>query len=289
MSDGTERSRIGLVLEGGAMRALFTAGVLDAMMEEQLRFDGIVGVSAGAAFGCNYKSGQIGRVLRYNLRFCRDHRYCSWRSWLRTGDLFGADFCYHELPETLDPFDGLAFAKDPTEFYLVCTDVTTGEACYHRCDRADVACFEWMRASASMPLVSRIVEVEGGRYLDGAIADAVPLRFFEEQGYAKNVVILTRPAGYLKTPSSAMPLLKIAYRRYPALLQKLAERHLRYNEAVRYAEEQAEAGKVLLIRPPETLPIDRVSHDRDRIERTYAAGRAEAARRMSEIRAFLAR
>ena len=154
----------GLVLEGGAMRGIFTVGILDCMMENNIVFDGIIGVSAGAAFGCNYKSEQKGRALRYNKRFCRDKRYCSWQSWLKTGDIFGADFCYHELPAKLDVFDIETFEKNPTEFYLVCTDIENGKPYYYKCLKGDDECFEYMRASASMPLVSNIVELNGRKY-----------------------------------------------------------------------------------------------------------------------------
>ncbi len=278
----------GMVLEGGAMRGLFSAGILDVMMENQIRADGLIGVSAGAAFGCNYKSGQIGRVLRYNKKYCRDLRYCSWRSWFRTGDLFGAVFCYHELPDKLDPFDCAAFEADPMEFYLVCTDVLTGEAVYHRCPQADPECFEWMRASGSMPLVSRIVNIDGGRYLDGAMADSIPLRFFEQIGYDKNLVILTQPEGYLKKPSAAMPLLRLVYRKYPRLLQAMEHRHEKYNETVRYVEEQAAAGRVLLLRPESPLPIKRITRDPDLLQKTYELGRHQAERRLKELKEFFA-
>ena len=278
----------GMVLEGGAMRGLFSAGILDVMMENQIRADGLIGVSAGAAFGCNYKSGQIGRALRYNKKYCRDPRYCSWRSWLRTGDLFGAEFCYHELPDKLDPFDCAAFEADPAEFYLVCTDVLTGNAEYHRCPQADPECFEWMRASGSMPLVSRIVNIGGGQYLDGAMADSIPLRFFEGLGYDKNLVILTQPAGYRKKPSAAMPLLRFIYRKYPRLLQAMEHRHEKYNETVRYVEAQAAAGRVLLLRPESPLPIKRITRDPDLLQKTYELGRRQAEQRLKELREFFA-
>ena len=176
------------------MRGLFTAGITDAMMAHGITFDGIIGVSAGAAFGCNIKSKQPGRALRYNLAYSRDPRYCSVRSLLTTGNLYG-DFCYHELPERLDLFDNAAFAASPIAFYVVCTDVDSGNAVYHRLDRADYNDLEWIRASSSMPLVSRIVEVDGYRMLDGGIADSIPLRQFQEFGYEKNIVILTQPRG----------------------------------------------------------------------------------------------
>lgn len=280
-------NKLGLVLEGGAMRGLFSAGVMDVMMGHGIRFDGIIGVSAGAAFGCNYKSGQIGRVLRYNKRFCREKRFCSWYSLLTTGDLFGAEFCYHELPEKLDIFDCDAFEKDPAEFYLVCTDVHTGKAHYQRCDRVDADCFEWMRASASMPLVSRIVKVGGGEYLDGAIADSIPLRFFESAGFSRNVVILTQCAGFSKHPSRALPLLKLALRKYPKLIETLAKRHENYNETIRYIEQQEKQGSVFLLRPESPLPCGRICHDPDLLQQTYDLGRAAAVKKLSALTEFV--
>jgi len=176
----------GLVLEGGAMRGLFTAGVLDVFMENNVKFDGIVGVSAGACFGCNYKSGQPGRVIRYNRRFARDPRYCSWTSLVRTGDLFNADFCYRELPMALDVFDAAAYAANPMEFHVVATDCATGKAVYRRLGKADDESFRWIQASASMPLVSRPVRIGSGEYLDGGLSDGIPLRYFESLGYSRN-------------------------------------------------------------------------------------------------------
>lgn len=146
--------KCGLVLEGGAMRGLFTAGVTDVFMENGIAFDGAVGVSAGAAFGCNYKSYQPGRAIRYNTRFCRDKRYCSIRSLITTGDMFGADFCYHEIPEKLDVFDFDTYENSAMEFYVVCTDVETGKPVYHRCDTMNSRELEWLRASASMPMAA---------------------------------------------------------------------------------------------------------------------------------------
>ncbi len=278
---------VGLVLEGGAMRGLFTAGVLDVLMERGVNFDGIVGVSAGAAFGCNYKSRQPGRVLRYNLRYCRDWRYCSWRSWMLTGDLFGADFCYRELPDELDPFDAATFAADPTEFILVCTDIVRGEAVYHECTEADRECYEWMRASASMPLVSRIVKIGDGKYLDGALADSIPLEFMEKRGYERNVVILTQPAGYVKKPVRLMPLLKVIYRKYPRMVEALKKRHLVYNAEVACAEARQAAGAALIIRPETPLPVGRISHSPEKLRRTYELGRAAAEKDFRKIAGFI--
>jgi predicted patatin/cPLA2 family phospholipase len=192
----------GLVLEGGAMRGLFTVGILDALMENGFVFDGAVGVSAGAVFGCNIKSGQIGRALRYNLAFCRDKRYCGFHSLVTTGNYYNADFCYRTIPHTLDWFDVEAFRNNPMDFYVVATRAVTGDAVYHNCLSGDDGDIDWLRASASMPLASRPVCINGKKYLDGGIADSVPIRFFEDIGYNRNVIILTQPESYQKTKKS---------------------------------------------------------------------------------------
>ncbi len=279
--------KFGLVLEGGAMRGLFTAGALDVFMEHGIVFDGLIGVSAGAAFGCNLKSGQKGRVLRYNKRYCRNWRYCSWRSLFLTGDLFGADFCYRRLPEELDPFDNAAFESDPMEFFLVCTDVVSGEPVYHRCDKADRNSMEWMRASASMPLVSSLVKIDGHLYLDGAITDSIPLNFMERNGYRKNVVILTQPEGYVKKATSLQWLLNLLYRKYPELLKAVAKRHILYNEQMAYARRRRDEGSALVIRPERALPIRRITHDPELLQETYNAGRRTAEKQLDRVRAFM--
>ncbi len=273
----------GLVLEGGAMRGLFTAGVLDVLMENEIWLDGTIGVSAGAVFGCNYKTRQIGRVLRYNKRFCRDWRYCSTRSLLLTGDLFGATFCYETLPRELDLFDYEGYARNPMPFYVVVTDVDTGEAVYHLCERADGEYMDWFRASASMPLVSRPVKIGGRRYLDGGTADSIPLAYFESIGYERNLVVLTQPEGFVKEPSSGVGLMKCFY---PAIAQTMAHRHEDYNRATAYVKQREEAGAALVIRPEAKLDISRVEHDPERMQRVYDQGRLAAQKRLDEIRGF---
>ena len=263
----------GLVLEGGAMRGLFTAGVLDVLMERGITFDGLIGVSAGACFGCNYKSGQIGRVIRYNKRFARDPRYCSWKSLFTTGDLFGAEFCYRTLPEILDPFDVKAFESNPMEFHIVATDCATGKPVYKCLDKADRNTFDWIQASASMPLVSRPVAIDDGLYLDGGLSDGIPLKYFENIGYESNLVITTRPHGYRKFPRKRMCLVKPFLRRYPAIYDALKNRHVWYNETLAYIDSRVAAGKAILIAPKEPLPISRVCHDPDTMQRIYDIGR----------------
>ena len=287
IKESTNGRKVGLVLEGGAMRGIFTAGVLDVFMENGIAFDGIVGVSAGACFGCNLKSKQIGRALRYNKKYCADWRYWSIRSLLLTGDLFGAQFCYHRLPSELDPFDWETFLSNPAEFFLVCTDMVTGEPVYHKCAERGYECLEWMRASASMPIVSTIVEINGGKYMDGAVADSIPLAFMEKQGYAKNVVILTQPPGYVKHKQPLMGLAKLIYRKYPKFLEAFAKRHLLYNEQLKYVQKQAEEGRALVIRPKAPLPVKRLTSKPELLQQTYDIGREAATRILPEVKRFL--
>ncbi len=277
----------GLVLEGGAMRGLFTAGVLDVLMENGIWLDGTIGVSAGAVFGCNYKSKQIGRVLRYNKRFCRDWRYAGVRSLLLTGDLFGAEFCYRMLPQKLDLFDYEGYAANPMPFYAVATDAATGKAVYRRLDRSEGESMEWFRASASMPLASRTVKIAGGEYLDGGIADSIPLPYFESIGYERNLVVLTQPEGYVKKPARAIGVMKWMLRRYPGTVQAMTRRHEGYNAATAYVRRREEEGRALVIRPDAPLEIGRLEHDAQRMQRVYDLGREAALKRLDDIRSFV--
>ena len=279
----------GLVLEGGAMRGLFTAGIIDVMMEHGVEPDGLIGVSAGAAFGCNYKSRQPGRALRYNKRFAKDKRFCSWQSWWKTGDLYNADFGYHVIPTQYDIFDNKAFEENPMAFYAVCTDVETGEAVYKQFTEATPLTYDWIRASASMPLASKVVELEGMKVLDGGVADSIPLEYFERIGYEKNVVILTQPDGYVKEHNPLMPLMRIALRKYPKMIEAMDKRHLMYNKQLVYVYEAEKAGRALVIRPSEKLPIGHISHDPEEMQRVYDIGRATGEKHIDAICSFFAK
>ena len=279
--------KTGLILEGGAMRGMFTCGVLDVFMENGVEFDGAAGISAGAVFGCNFKSRQIGRPVRYNKRFSRDPRYCSLRSLIRTGDLYGVDFCYRQLPDELDVFDRAAFRDNPMDFYIGATDIRTGEAVYHRCSDGGEADMQWMRASASMPLASRPVALEGRLLLDGGIVDAVPLEYMEGLGYDRNVAVLTQPKGYRKAPARGMPLFRLALRSYPAAVHAMAVRHERYNAQMRLIDEREAAGKLLVLRPGEPLGISRTEKDPEELERVYQLGRNAAKERLEEVCKYL--
>lgn len=278
--------KTGLVLEGGAMRGLYTAGVLDVLMEQGIWVDGLVGVSAGAVFGCNYKSRQIGRALRYNTKYCRDSRYGDFRSLIRSGDIYEEAFCYHELPEKLDPFDWEAYRNNPLEFYVTCTDVDTGRAVYHRCtgDREDL---RWMQASASMPFVSRIVEIGKRRLLDGGISDSIPVNWFRSIGYEKNLVVLTRPEGYRKEPPRGMFFWKKQMSQNPELSLAVQTRHIRYNQTLDQLPGLEKEGLALVLRPSRRIRVSKLERHPRRLKALYRLGREDAERRLSEIRRFL--
>ncbi len=263
----------GLVLEGGAMRGLFSAGIMDVMMDNGLIPDGIVGVSAGACFGCNVKSGQSGRVIRYCKSFANDSRFSGTQSLIRTGNIFNAEFAYHTVPNEYDIFDRKAYDASPMEFHLVVTDVESGRPVYRQFPKADDNMFEWIRASSSMPVVSKIVTLEGRKYLDGGITDSIPLEYFEKVGYGANVVILTQPYGYRKGPNSLMPVIRLMYRRYPRLIKAMEERHLMYNAQLKYLAEAERDGRCVVIRPDCDLPIGHISHDPKEMQLIYDIGR----------------
>lgn len=279
--------RQGLVLEGGGMRGLFTCGVIDVLMEHGVRFDGLVGVSAGAAFGANYKSGQVGRAIRYNTRFCADPRYMGIGSLLRTGNLINAEFAYHEVPTEHDVFDNEAFMRNPMEFHLVCTDAERGTPVYRQLHRVDYEGLEWVRASASLPIVSRPVHLDGLTLLDGGITDAIPLKYFQSQGYERSVVVLTQPRGFLKRRSKLMPLFHLFMRRYPAIIQAMRVRHRMYNAQLKYILEQEIEGKALLIYPEQQLPISRTSQKPQELRLVYDMGRKKGEQMLAQVETFL--
>ena len=275
-----------LIMEGGAMRGMFTCGVMDVLMKNGITFDGAAGISAGAVFGCNFKSRQIGRPVRYNKKYCKDPRYCSIRSLITTGDLYGADFCYRELPDVLDPFDRKTFANNPMEFYAGATDVATGKCVYHLCMDGGDRDMLWFRASASMPIVSRPVEIDGQAYLDGGISDAVPYAYMEQQGYNRNIIVLTQPKGYRKKPE-ASPIMKLFLRRIPKIFEAMEHRHEMYNRQMDELDRMGAEKTALIIRPPEDLKIGHTEKNPEELERVYQIGRRVTMRRLAEIQSWL--
>ena len=268
---------------------MFTVGVTDVMMEEGIEFDGIIGVSAGATFGCNFKSHQPSRALRYSIRFRNDRRYMGLYSLFTSGDLVNAEFCYRTVPNQYDLFDYDRFEQDRTEFQVVCTDALTGQPVYKRLDSLRGEAMDWLRASASMPIVSRPVHVAGRTLLDGGIADSIPLKHFQQEGYGRCVVVLTQPEGFRKHQTKALPLFRLLMKRYPCITEAMARRHVMYNGQLDYLHSQEEQGNALVIYPHDTLPIGRVQQDKKRMERVYRMGREAAVEALPRLKEFMSK
>ncbi|AMM81490.1 TPA: patatin family protein [Pasteurella multocida] len=279
--------KVGLVLEGGGMRAMFTAGVLDVFLTENVQVDGIVAVSAGVLFGVNYPAKQYGRALRYNKKYLNDKRYMGWHSLLTTGNIVNKDFAFYELPFTLDPFDAETFRQSKIDFYATLTNVQTGEAEYVKLDDVFNE-MEVLRATSAMPFVSKMVEINGQYYLDGGIADSIPLKKCQALGYDKIIVVLTRPLEYRKKPTPSW-IFNLFYRDYPHLVEKLKTRYQNYNDTVEEIIRLNNNKDIFVIRPSHHLPISRIEKDVEKVQAMYDLGITDAKREMAALKAFLSR
>lgn len=278
--------KTGLVLEGGGKRGIYVAGVLDVLLENNIVVDGLIGASAGAVNGCSYVSNQYERNIRYNLRFANEKKYMSIYSLITTGSVVGTDFAYNKLPNELDLFDYEAFEKSPTKFYATCSNLETGKAEYIHCDTLRGNKMDYLRASASLPYVSKVVEIDGKKLLDGGICDSIPLKAFQDMGYSKNIVVLTRPKGYIKKPENNM-LAKLYYSDYPDFIKAMKIRYAVYNRTLQYIEEQEKLGNTLVLRPSKYIKISRMEQNKDIIQEMYNLGKSDANKMLQEISLFL--
>lgn len=277
--------KTGLVLEGGAMRGMYTAGVLDVFLENKIKVDCVVGVSAGALFGVNYLSGQKGRVIRYNKRFNSDKNYMGLRPLLREGNIVSTKYAYEEVPRKLDPFDNESFMKSNTPFYAVVTNVKTGNPEYLHVQNA----FEQMdtlRASGSMPFVSKPVTIENKQYLDGGISDSIPFEWLAGQGCDKLIVILTRDIEYRKTPMSPA-LIKLYRKKYPKIAERLLDRHTIYNRSVELLNQWEDDGKAFVIRPSKPIEIGRIEKNPEKLQAVYDLGITDGTESLSKLNAYI--
>ncbi len=277
-------NKIALVLEGGAMRGLYTAGVLDVFMQNDIKVDTILGVSAGALFGINYKSKQIGRALRYNLKYAHDKRYMGMYSLITTGDVMNKDFCFNKLIYELDPFDIETYNKSKVEFYAVVTNVETGKAEYIMIKDGGKD-LEYLRASGSMPFVSNLVEINGNKYLDGAVADPIPLKKAIEMGYEKIIVVQTRPADYIKS-KSWLPF-SLVYKKYPEFVKTAKNAYINYNEILDLIRIQENEGKIIALRPSEKIKMHRVEKNLNKLQAIYDVGVKDCNNNLSKIKEYI--
>ena len=277
-----------LVLEGGAKRGIYTAGVLDVFLENGIMTDGVIGVSAGAIHGCSYVSKQIGRSIRYNLKYNDDYRFMSFKSFLKTGNVVDTNFAYYELPEKLDLFDHKTFEENNTKFYATCTNINTGKAEYILCPNLRQHYINYLRASASMPLVSQIVKLDNNCYLDGGISDSIPLKAAFDLGFDKNIVVLTRPKGYVKKPFSLLWLVKLVYRKFPNFINTIKNRHKVYNQTIEDIEQLEDKKQIFVIRPSKLIKIGRMETNVEIIKQMYELGRQDALKAVNDVKNFLA-
>jgi len=279
-----------LVLEGGGMRAAYSGGVLDILLDSGIKFGGYAGTSAGATHICSFLSEQRERNLRIDTVHSKDPRYRGVKWLLKTGDFFPREFCYITIPREIDPFDYSKFEENAkiSDFYSVCTNLETGEAEYlltQEVDKGDG--LECVRASASLPLMSKIVELRGMKLLDGGIADSIPFEFMDRKGFKKQVVILTQQEGYVKKPNSLIPLFKLLYRKYPKFVEASATRHIRYNQALATLKQWETEGRSFVIRPSEPFQISRIEKDTEKLKDLYRMGLRDGERMLSSLKNFL--
>ncbi len=277
--------KVGLVLEGGAMRGMYTAGVLDTFVNNGIHADMVVGASAGALFGVNYLSEQVGRVIRYNKKFNQDPNYLGLRPLLREGNIVSTRIAYHDVPHIHDVFDDERFKSSGVPFYAVVTDMESGDAEYVEI-KSVFEQMDTLRASGSMPFVSKPVHIDGKLYLDGAIADSIPFRWMSEQGCDKLIVVLTRDIDYRKKPMPSL-LTKIKYRKYPNFIRSVLARHEMYNSSVAELTEWEKEGRAFVIRPSREIAISRTEKDPEKLQLTYDLGVSDTTALLDSLREYL--
>ncbi|MBE6155301.1 MAG: patatin family protein [Firmicutes bacterium] len=281
-------TKVGLVLEGGAMRGMYTAGVLDTMMDNKINVDGIIGVSAGALFGPNYYSNQKGRVLRYNKRFCKDRRYMSLLNFVFTGNAIGKKFAFYDVTTKYDLFDNDTFMKNNTGYYVTATNVETGKADYFEIKNV-LEEMEKLRATSAIPLVSKMVKIDKHKYLDGGVSDSIPIEKCQSLGYEKIIVVLTRPLDYRKEPLSErkIKLIQKRYKNYPNLVKAMKNRHVEYNKTIEKIMDMENKKKIFVIRPSEPINVKVIERNPDKLQEVYDLGTKDAKRIMKDLKKYL--
>lgn len=281
-------TKVGMVLEGGSMRGIFTTAILDVMLEHNIEVDGIIGVSAGALFGVNYFSKQKGRAIRYNKKYFGDKRYISTHSLLTTGNLVNKEFTFYKLTKELDPLDNETFMKSNKDFYVTTTNIETGEAEYLKITNVYEQ-LEEFRASSALPFASEIIEINGKKYLDGGISDSIPLDKCLELGYDKIIIILTQPKGFKKPPLSKkkLKMVNLAYHKYPNLINSMKQRHIKYNKTLEKITDLENKKEIFVIRPSKKINFDIVKDDKSKIDDIYNMGINDANKIINDLKEYL--
>lgn len=278
-------NRVCLVLEGGGMRGLYTAGVLDSFLDNDIKVDTIIGVSAGVLFGVNYVSRQKGRALRYNKKYIKDKRYISISSYIKTGNMINKDFAYYKMSKDLDKFDNETFKKSNINFYATVTNVETGFPEYILFKDAFKE-MELLRATSSLPFISKIVEYNGKKYLDGALSDSIPINKALSLGFDKIIVVLTRPAYYRKKKQN-MLFTKVYYKKYPNLVKAMEKKYKDYNDTLDFLNELEKSGKIFVIRPSKLVKIKRLEKDKEKLQEIYDLGFYDSNKNIESLKKYI--
>ncbi|WHI60230.1 patatin family protein [Mammaliicoccus lentus] len=275
----------GLILEGGGMRSMYTAGVLDFFIKEDIYFEYNIGVSAGASMAASYISRQFRRNHRVTAKYIKDKRYLSLSNYIKRKELFGMDFVYHYIPTYLEPFDFEKFDQAEEKFVVVTTDCETGEAVYFDKNDTKGSLLTALEATSSLPLMANPVQYKGHTLLDGGIVDPIPIKKSIEEGYTKNVLILTRPKGYRKTPSRFSKIFRM--KAYPKVNHLMELRYKHYNKTLDWIEEEEDKGNIFVIRPTNTLAVDRVEKDPRKLDALYREGYADAEKIYKDLKEYV--
>ncbi|WP_026559927.1 patatin family protein [Bacillus sp. J37] len=277
----------GLVLEGGGMRGIYTAGVLEVFMEQELYIPYVIGVSAGACFGASYLSRQRGRNRKVNIDYVTDPKYLSLLNYVKHRQLFGMDFIFDEIPNIHVPFDYETFYKGTEEFVIAATDCQTGQPVYFNKKDYGNDMLTVIRASSSLPFIAPVVKYKGKQLLDGGITDSVPIKKAEEDGNKRNIIVLTREASYFKKKSNISWLINKSYRQYPKLIEAILARYKMYNDTLEHIREQEKKGKVFVIRPSSKLKVGRIERNQTKLEDLYRMGMGDAKREFKRLETWL--
>ncbi|MFD3448981.1 patatin family protein [Microbacteriaceae bacterium 4G12] len=280
-------NNIGLVLEGGGMKGLYTAGVLEFFMENDLYFPYVIGVSAGACMAATYLSRQKGRNKKVNTELVSDPRYISFRNFVRKRELFGMDFLFDEVPNKIVPFDFETFLNGAEQFVVGTTDCETGEAVYYNKREHGNDILKIIRASSSVPFIAPAVEYDQKKLLDGGITDPIPIQKAQADGYEKNVVIMTKPAGFIKDPSKLYSLAKWLYRRYPNVANHLAQHYEIYNCTISHLCSEKQKENFFVIQPSVPLPVSGLERNKEKLVHLYELGYNDAKNQYEQLKQWI--
>lgn len=279
-------NKIGLILEGGGMRGIYTAGVLDFLIEKSIKVDIVIGVSAGSCHACSYLSKQYKRAFNATVDYLDDKNYLSFNNLIKTGSIFGMDFMFNTIPNELNIYDYDTFNKSNTKFIAVSTNCETGKPEYFELKDLKKEII-YIQASCSIPMFANIVEVDNYKLVDGGVSDSIPIEYALNQGYKKNIVVLTRDSTYLKSKNKFTSVIKRKYKKYPNLITAIENRHLNYNKSLEIVNNLSQSGDALVIRPNSPVKVSQVEKNVDKLTALYEQGYNDSKNSFSKILDFI--